>query len=301
MKYILGRIINIYKLFQLSHEINEKVCITMWCEPFSFKTIVILIFNLKFLSHLLYKFIVEREDIYMIKKKMHFFCHQKRKNRNKGKIRRLGILAAVLLAAGMTGCASEDKANEVSIGYFNNVTHPQALYMKAQKTLEKSLGADKEVSWTAFNAGPAEVEALFSGDIDIGYIGPVPAVSANVKSGGDVVILSGSSTGGAILVKRPDAEIESVDDLDGKTVAIPQIGNTQHLSLLKLLEENGLQPVTEGGTVTVSAVANADVANMMERGDIDAASLGGQRCCKMAQNFCWITTSSIWKENIMWQ
>ena len=271
MKYILGRIINIYKLFQLSHEINEKVCITMWCEPFSFKTIVILIFNLKFLSHLLYKFIVEREDIYMIKKKMHFFCHQKRKNRNKGKIRRLGILAAVLLAAGMTGCASEDKANEVSIGYFNNVTHPQALYMKAQKTLEKSLGADKEVSWTAFNAGPAEVEALFSGDIDIGYIGPVPAVSANVKSGRDVVILSGSSTGGAILVKRPDAEIESVDDLDGKTVAIPQIGNTQHLSLLKLLEENGLQPVTEGGTVTVSAVANADVANMMERGDIDAA------------------------------
>ncbi len=271
MKYILGRIINIYKLFQLSHEINEKVCITMWCEPFSFKTIVILIFNLKFLSHLLYKFIVEREDIYMIKKKMHFFCQKKKKNRNKGKIRRLGILAAVLLAAGMTGCASEDKANEVSIGYFNNVTHPQALYMKAQKTLEKSLGADKEVSWTAFNAGPAEVEALFSGDIDIGYIGPVPAVSANVKSGGDVVILSGSSTGGAILVKRPDAEIESVDDLDGKTVAIPQIGNTQHLSLLKLLEENGLQPVTEGGTVTVSAVANADVANMMERGDIDAA------------------------------
>ncbi len=84
MKYILGRIINIYKLFQLSHEINEKVCITMRCEPFSFKTIVILIFNLKFLSHLLYKFIVEREDIYMIKKKMHFFCHQKVKNKKTG-------------------------------------------------------------------------------------------------------------------------------------------------------------------------------------------------------------------------
>ena len=102
-------------------------------------------------------------------------------------------------------------------------------------------------------------------------IGPVPAVSANVKSNGDVVILSGSSTGGAVLVKRPEADIESVSDLDGKTVAIPQIGNTQHLSLLKLLEENELKPVSEGGTVTVSAVTNADVANMMERGDIDAA------------------------------
>ena len=172
---------------------------------------------------------------------------------------------------GMAGCGSKGEDEEVSIGYFNNVTHPQALYMKSQNTLEESLGADKKVSWTAFNAGPAEVEALFSGDIDIGYIGPVPAVSANVKSNGDVVILSGSSTGGAILVKRPEAGIESVGDLDGKTVAIPQIGNTQHLSLLKLLEENGLKPVSEGGTVTVSAVANADVANMMERGDIDAA------------------------------
>lgn len=188
------------------------------------------------------------------------------------KIQRFCMVALAAVAImGSAGCGSKGEDQEVSVGYFNNVTHPQALYMKSQKTLEESLGTEKKVKWTAFNAGPAEVEALFSGDIDIGYIGPVPAVSANVKSNGDVVILSGSSTGGAILVKRPDADIETVDDLDGKKVAIPQIGNTQHLSLLKLLSENGLKPVSEGGTVTVSAVANADVANMMERGDIDAA------------------------------
>lgn len=185
--------------------------------------------------------------------------------------RRCMAAAAVMLVLWLAGCASAGEDREVSIGYFNNVTHPQALYMKAQKMLEESLGADKEVNWTAFNAGPAEVEALFSGDIDIGYIGPVPAISANVKSGGDVRILTGASTGGAILVKRPGTGIESVNDLDGKNVAVPQIGNTQHLSLLKLLGENGLKPMTEGGTVTVSAVANADVANMMARGDIDAA------------------------------
>ncbi len=95
-------------------------------------------------------------------------------------------IAAVACLA-MAGCGSKDDGKEVSIGYFNNVTHPQALYMKSQKTLENSLGKDINVKWTAFNAGPAEVEALFSGDIDIGYIGPVPAVSANVKSKGDVV------------------------------------------------------------------------------------------------------------------
>ena len=181
----------------------------------------------------------------------------------------LGMLA--VLAAGVTGCGKGGKKEEVHVGYFNNITHAQALYMKAEKALEKSFGDDITVTWTAFNAGPAEVEALFSEDIDIGYIGPVPAINANVKSGGDVQILSSSTKGGAVLVKREDSGIESMADLEGKTVAIPQIGNTQHLNLLKLLDDNGLAPVTDGGTVNVSAVANADVSNMMERGDVDAA------------------------------
>ena len=177
----------------------------------------------------------------------------------------------IFVAAGITGCGAKEKTAQINVGYFNNITHAQALLMKAEGTLEDSVSEDVQVNWTAFNAGPAEVEALFSGDIDIGYIGPVPAISANVKSNGDVVVLSGASQGGAVLVKRKDAGIETMADLAGKTVAIPQIGNTQHLCLLELLNEHGLKTVTEGGDVTVTAVSNADVGNMMERGDIDAA------------------------------
>lgn len=188
------------------------------------------------------------------------------------KLKKVATIGLFLLTAvGLTGCGGSKNENEINIGYFNNVTHAQALVMKAEKTLETELGEGVAVNWTAFNAGPAEVEALFAEDIDIGYIGPVPAVSANTKSNGDVVILTGATKGGAVMVKRADADINSVKDLDGKTVAVPQIGNTQHLSLLHLLDENELEPVTEGGTVNVTAVANADVANMMDRGDIDAA------------------------------
>lgn len=178
---------------------------------------------------------------------------------------------SVISILGFAGCDNNKEVNEVSIGYFNNITHAQALLMKSEQTLEASLGEDVQVKWTAFNAGPAEVEALFAEDIDIGYIGPVPAINANVKSQGDVMILTGAAKGGAVMVKRADTDINSVKDLAGKTVAIPQIGNTQHLSLLYLLGENDLEPITEGGDVNVTAVANADVANMMNRGDIDAA------------------------------
>ncbi len=185
------------------------------------------------------------------------------------KLLTIGILT--LATIGLSGCGNDKNEMEINIGYFNNVTHAQALVMKAEKTLETELGEGVTVNWTAFNAGPAEVEALFAEDIDIGYIGPVPAVSANTKSNGDVVILTGATKGGAVMVKRAGTDINNVKDLDGKTVAIPQLGNTQHLSLLHLLDENELDPVTDGGRVNITAVANADVANMMDRGDIDAA------------------------------
>lgn len=189
------------------------------------------------------------------------------------KYKKLIAAAAIFtLILGITGCGgNQEQSPEVHIGYFNNITHPQALLMKAEGSLEARYGDTAAVTWTAFNAGPAEVEALFSGDIDIGYIGPVPAITAYVKSMGDVQILSGASKGGAVLVKREGSDINSVADLSGKIVAIPQIGNTQHLCLLNLLAENGLAPATDGGTVTVAAVANADVANTMNNGDIDAA------------------------------
>lgn len=177
----------------------------------------------------------------------------------------------IFMLMGLSGCGREQKSTEIHIGYFNNVTHPQALWMKSEGSLQERVGEDITVNWTAFNAGPAEVEALFSGDIDIGYIGPVPAISANVKSQGDVMVLSGAAKGGAVLVTGKDSGINSVKELAGKTVAIPQIGNTQHLCLLELLNENGLRPVTDGGDVTICAVTNADVGNMMERGDVDAA------------------------------
>ncbi len=183
----------------------------------------------------------------------------------------IALIVTGILAMALSGCGKQDEDNEVHIGYFNNVTHAQALYMKTENCLQDVLPDEIQVKWTAFNAGPAEVEALFAGDIDIGYIGPVPAITANVKSKGDVQILAGATKGGAVLITGKDSGIKSVAQLAGKNVSIPQIGNTQHLSLLHLLEENGLKPVTEGGDVTISAVANADVENVIGRGDVDAA------------------------------
>lgn len=182
-------------------------------------------------------------------------------------------IMCIAIILGMMACAGRNKGNdnEVSIAYFDNITHGQALIMKHNKSLQKMLGEDMKVNWVAFNAGPAEVEACFSGDIDIGYIGPVPAATANIKSDGDFVIISGAANDGAMLLTRKGAGIDSVKELAGKTVSVPGLGNTQHLLLLDLLKENNLSTVSEGGNVEVIEAQNADAINLMNSGDIDAA------------------------------
>lgn len=191
----------------------------------------------------------------------------------KSKKKFYAIVCTVLFAAYLfSGCGSKDaKKTDVRIAYFPNITHAQALVMKNNQTLEKDLGEDYNVSWTSFTAGSSEVEALFAEEIDIGYIGPVPAINGNVKSNGELTIISNAADAGAVMIKAADSDIDSVADLDGKTVAIPQVGNTQHLCLLDLLSQNDLQPVDAGGTVEVVAVENANLQNMFDQGNVDAA------------------------------
>ena len=111
------------------------------------------------------------------------------------------ILCIAITAGALCACGGGEAAtNEVRVAYFPNITHAQALYMKDQGIFEKALGDEYSVKWTAFNAGPAEVEALFAGEIDLGYIGPVPAINANVKSHGDVIIIANACDAGAVLL-----------------------------------------------------------------------------------------------------
>ena len=172
----------------------------------------------------------------------------------------------------VTACTSaKETTSEIRIAHFPNVTHAQALISRSQNLFEKHIGPDYKVSYKVFNAGPAEIEAFFAGELDLGYIGPVPAINGHIKSDGDIVILAGATNAGAMLIAQKNSTINTISDLSGKKIAIPQIGNTQHLSLLSLLSENGLKDTTKGGTVEVIAAANPDIRTLLSSGNIDAA------------------------------
>lgn len=185
------------------------------------------------------------------------------------------ILLSISLIAITTACNSRDsqKAGKdltVKVGYFPNITHSQVLIGKAEGQFQKALGETK-IEWKKFNAGPSEIEALLAGEVDIGYIGPGPAINGYAKSKGELQIISGATDAGAILVSRKDLVIKNIKDLSGKRVAVPQFGNTQDLSLRSLLRENGLKDTTKGGTVEIRQADNPDIKTLMDKGDIDAA------------------------------
>ena len=187
---------------------------------------------------------------------------------------KLMVCAAACLLLLVSCGTNRGKAEltQINVACFPNITHAQALLMKGQGSLEQAFGGSGiKINWITFNAGPSEIEALFAGQVDIGYIGPVPAVSGYIQSDGDLHIIAGASNGGSALISRNDTNIMFAGDLAGKTVAIPQFGNTQHLSLLALLTANGLAPSTHGGNVKVVPSSNADVANLMDQKNIDAA------------------------------
>lgn len=163
-------------------------------------------------------------------------------------------------------------ASEVRIGYFPNLTHATALVGLQEGLIEKELGGTR-IKPQSFNAGPSEIEALNGGSLDIGFIGPSPAINAYVKSkGSNLRIISGSASGGVKLVVNPD-KIKTPDDLKGKKIATPQKGNTQDVAFLNWISEKGWKVDPESGKGDVSVVrTDTKVApGAFKQGSIDGA------------------------------
>ena len=161
----------------------------------------------------------------------------------------IAILVVASLLVTLAGCGkkAEDGPEKVlKVGYFPNLTHAQALVGLSDGTFQKALGDEIKIKEYTFNAGPSEIEALLAGEIDIGYIGPVPAINGFVKSRGELSIIAGASDAGAVLVARPGAGIRSVRDLDGKRVAIRSWA-IPRIFLRYLLDRENLQDSSKGG------------------------------------------------------
>ncbi len=184
------------------------------------------------------------------------------------------LLSFLVTACGGGSSTSGNNGGQttVHLGYFPNLTHAVALVGVARNTFQQDLGSNVKLDTKTFNAGPSLIEALFAGSIDIGYVGPSPAINGYVKSKGAALkIIAGASSGGVLFVVRPGANIKTPQDLKGKKLADPQLGGTQDVSLRNYLRTQNLKTTDQGGTVQVLPTDNATILTEFKQGQIDGA------------------------------
>lgn len=184
------------------------------------------------------------------------------------------LVMALLLVA---GCNQEDPNSKViRMGGFPNVTHVQSLVARnmsrhGEGWFERYLPG-YSIEWYTYNAGPTAMEALFGRTADLTYVGPSPALNAYaVSAGREVRILAGAVNGGAALMVAPGSNIHNPADFKGRSIATPQLGNTQDVSCRAWLTRNGLSCTLEGaGDCRVAPTPNSMQLQLMKQGDIDA-------------------------------
>jgi NitT/TauT family transport system substrate-binding protein len=186
----------------------------------------------------------------------------------------LAVVTAVTLgtsaACAATGSGSSGPV-AVRLGYFPNLTQASAVVGIQNGIFAAKLGSNVKLEPKVFNAGPSAIEALFSGAIDATYIGPSPTVNALSKSNGQAVrVVAGGASGGVSLVVKPG--INTPQDLRGKKIATPQLGNTQDVAARYWLKQQGINTTTTGGgDVHILPQDNAQTLQTFRSGAIDGA------------------------------
>jgi NitT/TauT family transport system substrate-binding protein len=171
-------------------------------------------------------------------------------------------------AGGQAAPAPQGPAAELRLGYFPNVTHSAAIIGVDKGFIAGELGNTK-LTPQIFNAGGEAVTALLGGSLDATFIGSGPAINAYVKSNGGVRVISGANNGGAQLVVRPS--ITTPEQLRGKVIAVPQLGNTQDIALRKWLKELKLDQGPD--KVIIAAMENARTLDSYKQNAVDGGWL----------------------------
>lgn len=137
----------------------------------------------------------------------------------------------------------------VRIGFLKSDIHQLAQWVAQNRTVgggSKSLFETYGVNVVnasavgGYASGPEEMDNFAAGEIDIGYLGCAPAIQKHLNAQVHTVIVAQANSEGSAIVVEAGAGIESIDDLQNKTIAVPSTGTIQFVLLKKAVTDEGL-------------------------------------------------------------
>src|SRR5690348_3488262 len=174
---------------------------------------------------------------------------------------RIAFAAVVLTVASVLAACSSSKGPDTplsSAGGSTVANHPEWNQYTftfgdnggdGNEELAKLTGAFDDapykVKFARFDYGPPLVQAAASGDIDLGSVGDVPPITGAAKQFGFKIVAvqrgADSTKAPENIIVPKDSPIQTLADLKGKRIAVPQ-GSSAHGLTLLALKSVGLAP-----------------------------------------------------------
>jgi NitT/TauT family transport system substrate-binding protein len=146
-------------------------------------------------------------------------------------------VALILVVSGLSVYYyAAPRTQSVRLGYLLGDLHQLAVFVALENGYFEHEGVTVSLVGP-FTAGPALMKAFAADELDVGYVGTAPALTHAAK-GVDIQILASVNNEGSALIVRRD--ITKIEDLRGKTVAIPMVGSIQDILLRMALLRHGL-------------------------------------------------------------
>ncbi|REJ08607.1 aliphatic sulfonate ABC transporter substrate-binding protein [Halobacillus trueperi] len=188
----------------------------------------------------------------------------------------LTVMSLVLAACGSDAGANSDEGGskeEITIGYFPNINHVAGMVAETKDLYSETLPDGTKVNYQYFPDGSSFMTAIETGDIQGGLVGPGPAMN-HFTSGAEINVVAAGSTGGTVIMAREGADIESPEDLAGKTFVSPRVGCTHDVQFETMMkEEYGLTSDRIDGEMKHVTGKPATYASLFETKNVDVATV----------------------------
>ena len=161
------------------------------------------------------------------------------------------------------------------VGFLPNIAYAHALI--DQNLAAEGRGWFKErlpevsITWQRFDVGPPALEALLAKDIDLTYVGSLPALDAYLQTQGGLSVVAGAARGGIGLVVPAGSSLSKPEDFRGKRIAVSRLGNSMDITCRRWLARGGLNVSRPGGDVIFIPVLSPSILHLFLRKEIDAA------------------------------
>lgn len=204
-------------------------------------------------------------------------------------MKKLGIRGSLIAAAAasllvLTSCGGGDETpaetdqdtaqgngelTEISVGVIP-IVDVAPIYLGVQEGIFEEHGLDVEL--TLAQGGAAIIPAIQSGDFDFGFSNITSLVIAKSQGLPLQLVAPGPQTTGeagndfSSLLVPEDSDVESIEDLEGKRVAVNTLNNINDT----VLKEGMRQAGGDRDAMDLVEVAFPDMGGQMESGNVDA-------------------------------